>query len=338
MENEKQETNGSEINISTEEIKKGKESKYEKVKTITEIAQNVAVILTFCAAVFAFIFSGFRYIYELGYCNAIGVDSKYIDISNQESSYEIIICCIIALLLLVSNVYSYLLMKSEKSAGKYVNALLFIGEALIISMLVFQFCEIGKVMIAVVVFICISMNIYVVWWIIIRVIRFIIRIVRSWIISMLANIKIDMKFTDHMQDYKIDEKKEYDDKKKNEDKIITVIHYILFIMFLTIGEVIIIYKTGMDKSNEQREYRIVISEDLHNTNEDFIFSMYGKDANIYLVLYENSDSYIVSYLCRNDKGKIEKDNERKKVIPKEGMELEYVKDFSSLDRDEDKNH
>ena len=93
---------------------------------------------------------------------------------------------------------------------------------------------------------------------------------------------------------------------------------------------------GISDGNKKKDYKF-ISENILENNEEidqkYIFERENQKQRIYPILYENRDSYIVSFLS-HEKNENNIETNHQKIVSKKGIETEYSEDIFSLCQEE----
>ena len=108
--------------------------------------------------------------------------------------------------------------------------------------------------------------------------------------------------------------------------------FICFIGACLILEGVLTYFMGITDGTNRKEYTYIVEEvtDLQSSSEPYQLK-YGNDIiRIYPILYEDSEKYIISYLCQNDSGDYYIDKNHQKTISKINVETYYTDDIFTL--------
>lgn len=289
------------------------ESKYVP-QNITEIIALFTVVVTIAT----FLLRAYWYVYELGYFKAIGVDRIYIEAENIGNLYYLVDCIGLALILITSNYFTYLLVAKKKIKellfGLFIEVILFwvvvfvysnaalidaIREMIKYGLLKEYLLLLGKVVLLVAVF-----NLYGLCFGITKI------VVRK-------------------------KPGEENNTADNQRKRVDIKIVFLFIVATIIVEGFVTFLIGVSDGNKQKSYKVIIEDipldDVEKVDKKYIFQDGDSKAQIYLVLYENNEKYIISNLYWDEK-KIGIEKTHQKVIPKEGIETIYVEDIFAVEQ------
>lgn len=290
-----------------------KESKYVP-QNITEIIALFTVVVT----VVAFLLRICWYVHELGYCKAIGVSRLYIEVDNIGNLYYLIYFLGLAVILVASNCLIYLFVVEKR-----IKELLFgLGiEVFLFWVVVFVYSNADLID---------AIKEMIKYGLLKDYLLLLVKVVLLVAVFNLYGLcfgitKIVVRKKPEEENYTADNQ-----KKRVDIKIV-----FLFIVTTIIAEGFATFLVGVSDGNKQKSYKVIIEEipidDVEKVDEKYIFQDGNSKAQIYLVLYENNEKYIISNLYWDgNKSVIEKTHQ--KIISKEGIETIYVEDIFAVEQ------
>lgn len=104
-----------------------------------------------------------------------------------------------------------------------------------------------------------------------------------------------------------------------------------FVMCILV-EGVVTYFIGIGDGSNRTAYSYIVEKvsDMENDNNPYILKYKYCKARIYPILYENENSYIISYLYKNDDGDYSIENNHQKTISKMDVETYYTDDIYSM--------
>lgn len=285
-----------------------KEKKFG-TKNITDFTGAFTILIT----VVAFLLRGYWYIYELGYCKAIGVSRIYIETESIATLYFIIYNLGLAGVLVASNYFVYFLTEKKKTK-ELIGVILF--EVVAFSIIVFvdsniNFFDAITEMI--------KYNQQIGYLLLLAKMILIVVLVNlnGFILGLFRRIEQKDKTSEH-------------NKVAGPEKIEIKIALPFFAVLLAIYGLVIFF-IGENDGHNQKGYKVIVENVAEEAiDEKYIFS--DGDNNrmrIYPVLYENYEIYIISYLCHNE-DEIYIESVHQKIISKVEIETVYVEDIYTV--------
>lgn len=138
------------------------------------------------------------------------------------------------------------------------------------------------------------------------------------------------------KNYKKETNSETEDKRedKTEDEIRGKIKKELGAIILTIivtfsVEMLFVFASAIRTEYNRNNYKVILTRCEENVESDYIIEYGGNRYEMYPIVYENEDCYIVTRLF-NQNGKNKMDYTYQKVISKEGQEIRYFDNIFNM--------
>lgn len=281
----------------------------EKVDLKLQNWKDFIGICSFLIAVVSFVLKCYKYIYQKGYNEAIGLRGISIKMNNQEAIYDLLLYLGVACIIIFINYVSYILIRVRqvKTLG------LFFWAQVVFAIILSSTGVRG--------------GINAVFLEVIRekeYVKFVGLFVKTSAYVVLLNAN-GIIFAIYMRNK--DKKILSNSKNININK-----SFIWFVGLCLLVEGAVTYFMGMSDGTNRKEYKYIVEivADSQSSNETYKLE-YGNDSIIiYPILYEDNESYIISYLCEKNNGDYYIDKNHQKIISKINVETYYTKDIFSL--------
>ena len=105
---------------------------------------------------------------------------------------------------------------------------------------------------------------------------------------------------------------------------------VIIVFVFAIGLVAIpTYVSGSMKENSRTAYKVIICEAKEESQSKYCFLDEDKDVNIYPIVYENEECYILSRIFKEE-GKVKIDYDYQQIVPKENQETYMMSDIYKI--------
>ena len=290
-------------------IEKYKEGISKKSEVKSHNYKEIIEVCTFLIAVATSVLKCYVYIYNRGYNEAIGLNGRNINISNQRTIYDLFLYLGFASIIIFLNVLLYLFCR-EKMYKMLL--LLFMVQILIF----FLVCAAGiRGGVEAVVFDAIKNK---------KMIK-LVAILGKCVFCVMLMDAYGIAFTLY--------------EKIRKKKIVCNIANVKFDKYFIFGFVMCILVEGVatyfveicDGANRTAySYAVEKVSDMENDNNPYTLKYKHCEVRIYPILYEDENSYIISYLYKDDEGNYNIKSNRQKTISKMDVETYYTDDIFSM--------
>lgn len=311
-----------------ENVDKWLTEKKEEVELIKKIANYINSNLKLISVLVSIFFTiGFLLIKSMGYAYELGklyvnhIERRYIDVSQENFIFQLLYIFAILVVFGLINYLYYSVATCRKHRIRKL-LILWIIEAVLFTILSIALSDIGiidfiiefwdsnirdkGIIILEVILVCCMMN------------------------TMGIVCSIDYKRC-KKDDNEIESKNEKADKIENDtdsskQSVFSRFAISLIIIFAT--ELIIASFCGIRYGYDKKNYKVLFVESTSGSPivDEYLFGSDGKVGEVYPIVYENDEVYIMCKLCKKD-GKIELDRSYQKIVEKNNLEIRYYSDI-----------
>lgn len=274
-------------------------------------------IFTTATTVFSFALRGLWYSYQCGYFHALNIDMSYLKMDETFSLYAVLGFIVIMLLFLGTNIVAYWCVANKRS-------LWFIGPLILETVIFFFYVSMMTQTDGLEIMTDIIQNR--------QGKAYLGLVIRVIILFILVNL-YGMVYGIFQRIWKLPKQHNVRFLPQNEKDIKAILIYFSVIFVFTISYA---WWIGVSNGNNKTDFKVTImrSDSLEeNVLEDkYIFNGSEENVlyNLYAVLYENEESYLLAYMYY-DKSQLHIDKEKQKVIGKEAVVTIY-KDLIELNK------
>ena len=324
-----------------------KKSLQQKIKVCETHWKFVSIVTSIATAIVFFLCKILYFSYYKGVYSVYNLDDSYINMSNDAVIIKIIKTLFITVLLIISNYWFYLVGTSEdngwlrlKRKGKTFGYILL--EMMIIVCVstvptdftiiqvlkeFFKSSAVEKIKLLILALLVVCM---------INMMAIVICIEKNERFFRLIYNKIIKKFFTWIYD-KIknnDKQDNVNEKTKKDERYSFIGRILIVVVCISIAlclETIIMYSAGKTNEQNRKDFRVIIEK--AEKDEETEFKIEKEKINIYRIIYEDNNGYIVSKI---DKEVLEKNNDISKVfeqkkVKKENIETYYCEDIYDMD-------